>query len=408
MIWLVTLLTISLGAVLFLWYRQNRNTRTILGQMAVLRTEVEALREEKEHLAVANRITLSRYHRLETALRSIPDPLLITDSAERVVVSNSAAEKMFHFELPAGSQKALTDCVQEKNFFDILHSTRLAPTHKEVEVGHSNGQGHRWYNVLISPVQESQNDETRGLVALLRDVTRDKETAKMKTDFVANAAHELRTPLGGIKAYLEMLIDGEVPDNQTREKFYGVMQDEVNRLSNLIENILNISRIEAGIVKVSKEPIPLTAVVKEVLDIVRPKAEADGFTLKENLAPVFFHVRADREMIKQAVLNLLSNALKYTPKGGMVLVKMSIDEVAGKVTTEVSDSGVGISEEELPRMFNKFFRSSNSKKMAKGTGLGLALVKEIVETVHGGKITVSSILGKGSTFSFSLPLIEQQ
>jgi len=261
---------------------------------------------------------------------------------------------------------------------------------------------------MVSPVSGPSNDENRGLVTLLRDVTREKEAAKMKTAFVANAAHELRTPLGGIKACLEMLIDGEVPDNRTREKFYGVMQDELNRLSNLIENILNISRIEAGIIKVSKEPVPLTAVVKEALDIVRPKAEADGFTLKENLVPVFFHVRADREMLKQAVMNLLSNALKYTPKGGLILVKMSVDEVGGKVTTEISDSGVGISEEELPRVFNKFFRCSNSKNMAKGTGLGLALVKEIIETVHGGKITLCSVLGKGSTFSFNLPLLEQK
>jgi signal transduction histidine kinase len=131
-----------------------------------------------------------------------------------------------------------------------------------VEYSHSNGTGPRWYNVLISPVSEGRNDETKGLVAILRDVTRDKDAAKMKTDFVANAAHELRTPLGGIKAYLEMLMDGEVSDHQTRDKFYGVMQDEVNRLSNLIENILNISRIEAGIVRVSKEPVPLTVAVK--------------------------------------------------------------------------------------------------------------------------------------------------
>jgi two-component system phosphate regulon sensor histidine kinase PhoR len=256
-----------------------------------------------------------------------------------------------------------------------------------------------------APVLRSEG-EVSGVVAVLHDVTREKEIAQMKTDFVSNVSHELRTPLSSIKAYVEMLIDGEASDDKTRREFYDIIAGESDRLSRLIDNILNISRIESGVVRVVREPISLTEVAKQVLDVLLPQARLKDIKLVDRLAPVYHQVEADKDMIYQAVLNLGGNALKYTPQGGTVTLSASVDERRGVALVEVSDTGVGISPEDLPHIFDKFYRVQSHTKMAKGTGLGLTLVKHIVETVHDGKLSVTSETGKGSTFSFELPILQ--
>jgi two-component system phosphate regulon sensor histidine kinase PhoR len=219
-------------------------------------------------------------------------------------------------------------------------------------------------------------------------------------------SHELRTPLSSIKAYVEMLVDGEAADDQTRNEFYNIIQGEANRLSRLIDNVLNIGRIESGMVKVQREHISLPALVHEAVDVMQPQARAKQIELVEVPTPLFFQVFADRDMIYQAILNLVGNAVKYTNPGGKVTVTIGVDEQAHMVQVAVSDTGVGVPPEALGRLFEKFYRVAEHKMMAKGTGLGLNLVKQIVETVHGGKVQVASTPGKGSTFTFSLPMAD--
>jgi two-component system, OmpR family, phosphate regulon sensor histidine kinase PhoR len=149
----------------------------------------------------------------------------------------------------------------------------------------------------------------------------------------------------------------------------------------------------------------LPAVVKQVLDVAAIQARAKNIRLVESLQPVFWQVEADRDMIYQAVLNLVSNAIKYTPDGGTVTVRVVTDEPRKLAVCEVSDTGLGIPAEDLPRIFDKFYRVQANNRIAKGTGLGLTLVKHIIETVHDGRIAVTSEVGKGSTFSFELPLL---
>jgi len=386
---------------------QEEGFEPVLNQSLLsTRDKVEALAGERKELEIQNRLVENRHHHLEAALLSIPEAVIITNSAERVVLANSPAEKMFGFSLAADGHKPLPECIRDEEFLRLLRQVQQSVSHKVAEYSKSNERGERWYDVILSAVTNGKKDESNGVVAICHEVTKQREAARMKTDFVSNVSHELRTPLASIKAYLEMLIDGEAEDEQTRQKFYEVIQDEANRLSNLVDNILNISRIEAGVVKVSKQPVALAAVIKEVLEVAGGQAEASGIKLIDELTPVFFHVRADKEMIRQAVFNLVSNALKYTPEGGTVTVRLTVDEASGQVTTEVADTGVGLSPEDLTRVFEKFYRVSGSTKMSKGTGLGLVLVKEIIETIHGGRLSVSSTLGEGSTFSFSLPLAE--
>jgi two-component system phosphate regulon sensor histidine kinase PhoR len=152
--------------------------------------------------------------------------------------------------------------------------------------------------------------------------------------------------------------------------------------------------------------LSLTAVVTQVLDVAAPQAKAKTIDLSSNLAPVYYQVEADRDMIYQAALNLISNAVKYTPDGGNVSVSVSVDDQRKVAIVEVKDTGMGIPAEDLPHIFDKFYRVQANKKIAKGTGLGLTLVKHIIETVHEGTLSVTSEQGRGSTFSFELPIIE--
>jgi len=269
----------------------------------------------------------------------------------------------------------------------------------------NTGLGDRTFKITLSCVTD-QREQPAGVVAVLHDMTKEKEVAEMKNDFVSNVSHELRTPLASIKAYVEMLIDGEADDDKTKREFYEVIQNEANRLSRLIDNILNISRIESGLVKINKQPQSLAVILKEAIEVIAPQAKGKQITVKDQLPPVFYQTVADKDMLYQAVLNLLSNAVKYTPEGGEIAVLTQVDEAKRKVITRICDTGVGIPPKDLPFVFDKFYRAEANNRMAKGTGLGLSLVKHIVETVHKGRIFVESTVGKGSAFGFELDLCE--
>jgi two-component system phosphate regulon sensor histidine kinase PhoR len=185
-----------------------------------------------------------------------------------------------------------------------------------------------------------------------------------------------------------------------------VIQGESNRLGRLIDNILNISRIESGLVKISKQPQSMAVILKDAIDVISPQAKGKQIKLIEKLTPIFYQTMADKDMLYQAVLNLLSNAVKYTPENGSITVETTVDEAKKKVITRISDTGVGIPPKDLPFVFDKFYRAEANNHMAKGTGLGLSLVKHIVETVHKGRMFVESSVGKGSCFGFELNLCD--
>ena len=187
-------------------------------------------------------------------------------------------------------------------------------------------------------------------------------------------------------------------------KFYSIIQSQAQRLSRLIEDILNVSRIESGLIKVNKQPLSLTILIKEQLQMIKSYAAEKNIEIISSKPIVFDQVYADKDMISQVIVNLLSNAVKYTRSGGKVTIKADVDENAGLARVTVTDTGVGIPESELGHLFEKFYRVEANKGMAKGTGLGLNLVKQIIEKVHSGRVFVESKVGVGSTFGFELPL----
>jgi two-component system phosphate regulon sensor histidine kinase PhoR len=369
--------------------------------------EVSQARAEKRQIEIQSRIALTEKHHTEAIIYSISDAVIATNRYDEIILANQAAEKLLGFRLDDAMRKPIEEILDDTTLIRLIVEMRSSDHvgHREVSE-HSfdrNGQS-KTFNVTLSSVAGPAG-EPFGVVAVLHDVTREKEIAQMKTDFVSSVSHELKTPLASIKAYIEMLLDGEVEDDKTRQEFYQIISSESDRLSRLIENILGISRIEAGVTKVVRAPVSLTGVVKQALDVARPQAQTKNIQLVDQLAPVFYQVEADQDMIYQAVLNLISNAIKYTDQGGTVTVRVGVDEGRGVATCEVEDTGLGIPADDLPHVFDKFYRVKANKKLAKGTGLGLTLVKHIVETVHEGKLTVTSDEGHGSTFALEMPVL---
>jgi two-component system, OmpR family, phosphate regulon sensor histidine kinase PhoR len=375
--------------------------------LSSMQDQMESLHSEKRELQIQTRIASAEKHNTEAIIFSISDAVIVTNRFDELVLANEAAEELLGFKLTTSLRKNIDRIVSDGNLVRLIRETRshsLRSMRKVVEHTIDQNGDAKTFTVTLSCVATS-NDEVSGVVAVLHDVTREKEIARMKTDFVSNVSHELKTPLASIKAYIEMLIDGEAQDEQTRGEFYDIISGETDRLHRLIENILNISRIESGVVKVVREPISLTGVVKRVLDVASPQAKLKNVELDQRLAPVFYQVEADEDMIYQAAMNLVSNAIKYTPDGGKIVVEVSVDERRGLAVCSVSDDGAGIPAGDLPHIFEKFYRVDANKKLAKGTGLGLTLVKHIVESVHNGGLAVTSEEGHGSTFSFELPVL---
>jgi two-component system phosphate regulon sensor histidine kinase PhoR len=360
------------------------------------------VKEFEIQLKVAN---AERQH-AQAIIYSISDAVLVTDPFDELVLANEAAARTLGFDLDRCNREPVDRILQDEKLVALIRDMRQSHSksgRRIVEHSVKAPDGEKTFKVTLSCVSD-QADNPAGVVAVMHDVTREKEVAEMKNDFVSSVSHELRTPLASIKAYVEMLIDGEADDEKTTHEFYEVIQNEANRLSRLIDNILNISRIESGLVQVNKQPQSLTVVLKEALEVITPQARMKHINLEEKLTPVFYQTLADKDMLYQAVLNLLSNAVKYTPERGTITVQTTVDESKKKVITRIIDTGVGIPPKDLPFVFDKFYRAEANNHMAKGTGLGLSLVKHIVETVHRGRIFVESHVGKGSCFGFELDL----
>jgi two-component system phosphate regulon sensor histidine kinase PhoR len=264
-----------------------------------------------------------------------------------------------------------------------------------------------WSGDRAEPIVLQATRTGRGRDALVavvvRDVRSEREADRMKTEFVSKASHELRTPLSSLRAYAEMIVDGEYADDAQHDHFMRIILDEADRLARLVDRMLDISRIESGIARADLAPTDLSALCRACVDEQQGEAMRRRTALSLARATAGATVPADAGLVKQVVLNLVSNALKYTPEGGRVEVEVDFDALAREVVVSVRDNGLGIPPEALSRLFGKFYRVDAHEKVAKGTGLGLNLCRNIVEGMHGGKIGVDSEVGRGSRFWFAIP-----
>jgi signal transduction histidine kinase len=241
-----------------------------------------------------------------------------------------------------------------------------------------------------------------GIVIVFRDVTRERGIAQAKNEFVSVVAHELRTPLTSIKGYTDLILQGALGEvNGKQQHFLEIVKTNVDRLSELISDLLDTARIEAGRARLEIEPVQVTSIVREVCDSLAETIRERGLSLAIEADPAVSTVQADRNRLIQVLMNLLSNAYRYTPAGGSITVSVRLDTDA--VLVEVADTGIGIAPEDQEKIFERFYRADQEiVNQQTGTGLGLPIARSLVE-LHGGRLWLESELGVGSTFRFTLP-----
>ncbi|MBN2457027.1 MAG: PAS domain-containing protein [Sedimentisphaerales bacterium] len=373
----------------------------------------ETLEQQITDLKLQLQLSQRQKTNIEAIIYGIRDAVIVIDQTDRLLIANESAGRIFNFNFKNSQHKPMQELIkdldeQKRQFLTLLRQCRQSKakaTRYEITLNGQPQQEPQTFECIISCVYDSaETQRVCGVVAVLHDITREKEISQMKNDFVSAASHELKTPLASIMAYSEMLVDGEAQDNKTKEEFYSVIQSQAKRLSRLIEDMLNISRIESGLIKVEKRPVSLTILIEQQLQMIRSYADEKNIEVISQKPIVFDQVHADKDMISQVIVNLLSNAVKYTQSGGSVSIKTEVDEIDKTARVSITDTGLGIPEDEIEHIFDKFYRVGANSKKAKGTGLGLNLVKQIVEKVHDGRIFVESKVGEGSTFGFELPI----
>ena len=359
----------------------------------------------------ANRME-ALYGQIQSILDGLTEPIIAINNLDEVVLANNSAQALFDFDLTKTEQHAADQLLRCDTLMELLTETRHRTGSKrrtgELQL-QNDDEGH-WYRVTASGVPglgdpTDDSHEVHGAVAVLRDISATKTIQKRHAEFVSTVSHEMKAPLAGIKAYVELLADGDAEDEATSEQFLTVINSQADRLQRLIDNLLNLARIEAGVVCVSKNPRSLNEILDEAIRVTALAAEAKQIDIQSDLSPMYLGVLVDRDLMLQAAINLLSNAIKYTAEGGRVSLRSRMR--GSEAVFEVEDTGVGLSKEDCERVFDKFYRVNKNRDMAEGTGLGLPLARHIVEDVHGGRLGVSSELGVGSTFAVSLPSAAQ-
>jgi two-component system phosphate regulon sensor histidine kinase PhoR len=241
--------------------------------------------------------------------------------------------------------------------------------------------------------------ETGAVLLVLHDLTETETLNRMRQDFVANVSHELRTPLTSLRGYAETLLDGGLEDVAHREGFVRVIRDQAERLQALVDDLLSLAQLERPEADLRRERLDLRALLSHQLGACRERAERAGLALAL-VAGGPVEVVADRARLEQVIANLLDNAVKYTEQGG-VTARTGVD--GARAWCEIEDTGPGIPAEDLPRVFERFYRVDKARSREKGgTGLGLSIVKHVI-ALHGGDVSVHSVTGQGSTFRFELP-----
>jgi len=367
---------------------------------------VEELQDQVQQLEVQLQLSHRQQLNTEAIIYSIWDAVIVIDEYDKLLMANEAAGKLFEFDWRDSQYSPIYEVIDEshREFINVLQISRQSRVkHKKSEIEIIRGDQSHTFDCSISCIFDD-NKRVCGAVAVLHDITREKEVSRMKNDFISHVSHELKTPLASITAYSEMLVDGEIDDLETRNEFYGVIQSQAERLNLLIEDILNTSRIESGLIKVNKEPLSLTILIQEQLKMIRKQADEKNISLYGPNSIVHDRVCVDKGMIQEVIVNLLSNAVKYTQQGGSINIECEVDEPANVARVSITDTGVGIPPDKIDYVFDKFYRVTENKKYAKGTGLGLNLVKQIVEKIHNGRVFIQSEVGRGSTFGFEVPL----
>lgn len=345
-----------------------------------LQFHINALNQEKEQLA--------------SILSSMADGVITLNRNGEVLITNPPADRFLQaWYYEQGQRDDLSPLPPQVN--ELF--TKAVAEEKE-QATEMALQGRNWV-IVMTPLYNGK--VIRGAVAVLRDMTEERRLDKLRKDFIANVSHELRTPIAMLQGYSEAIVDDIAATDEEKKELAKVIYDESLRMGRLVNDLLDLARMEAGHLTLHKERVPLRSYTERIIHKFQALAKEKGVRLLVDINEEFV-VLLDPDRIEQVLTNLIDNALRHTDDGGEVRVIVDGDEEAVRIS--VRDSGSGIAEEDLPFVFERFYKADKARTRSRsGTGLGLAIAKNIVEA-HKGTIAVHSKLGEGTTFTFTLPL----
>lgn len=373
-------------------------TKNVSNMAQELKNRLEQSEEEK--------------HMTEAILMNMSDGLMLTDSKGRILLSNAAMKNLFGIESSIEG-KTVMETLRKAELMEVIDKVveTKETTSREIEVAYP-----KELYVMMTAAPYSVRGELSGVVLVCHDITRLKQLEDVRKDFVANVSHEIKTPITAIKGFAETLLEGALDDKENAYKFLETIKNHSERLNSLVSDLLTLSRIELGDIKIEKETINLDTVIDSAFETLREKAQSKGLYLKKEISPGLQEIKADRNRLIQILLNLVDNGIKFTDMGGVTIKVQSSkfrvrssEKIVSELKTQhseladfdyieicVEDTGIGVPKKHLPRLGERFYRvdKARSRELG-GTGLGLAIVKHLVKA-HGWEMEIESTPGKGT------------
>jgi len=357
-------------------------------------------------MADSLQIQMSRIQQNENQLESVLDNMIngivMIDRGGKIVLMNRRAEEVLGFSARELVGRHYAEAKQQYELSQMIQEGLKSKEHLREEITFYFPE-ERLLELNLVPIHPEGN-EFSGVLLVLQDVSAIRRLERMRSEFVANVSHELKTPITAVKGFAETLLGGAVNDEETARSFLQIIFDESDRLNRLIGDILELSKIESRRVPLAFSPVEVDTFAHKSIKLMEPEAASKRIELSMNIEPGLY-VEADEDRLRQIIMNLLSNGINYTPEGGRVSLKV---EGLGDdyIRIQISDSGIGIPKKDLPRIFERFYRVDKARSRSSGgTGLGLSIVKHLVE-LHKGTISVTSAVGVGSTFTIELPVLQ--
>jgi two-component system phosphate regulon sensor histidine kinase PhoR len=363
--------------------------RDEIGQMA------DAFNEMSANLAATIESISAEKNKLDVILANLADGVIMTDTGGDVILANRAAGSLFGFKEENALSRPVIEVARDHEVDAILKL--CLKTGKEQNVQFESVPTKKFLRAIALPLKNQS--KLNGVLILVQDLTELRSLQTMRRELIGNISHELRTPIAGIKAMAETLQSGAINDKEAARDFLSRIESEADRLTQMVTELTQLSRIESGQAELKMEPVDLNTLAAEVTTQLTPLAERQQVKLLMQPAPDLPPVTADKDRIRQTIINLIHNAIKFNKPDGKVTVATGYDSKF--VTFSVADTGIGISKDDLPHVFERFYKADKARSSG-GSGLGLAIAKHTIQA-HGGDILAQSEEGKGSTFTFRLP-----
>ena len=358
---------------------------------------ISELNQNIERLSVQVAQLRAENSAMQAILGSMIEGVIAVDKGTKIISVNPAIERIFKIKKEEAEGKFLLEAIQNNDIAEVIGNVlqNKKVISKELSLV---WPVQRTFRVNVSPLFE--NGAVSGCVAVIHDITEIRRLERMRSDFVANVSHELKTPLTSIKGFVETLLEGALEDKENNRNFLSIIQDQAERLNNLINDLLELSHIESREVSLKTEDLYLCKLFEVVALGFKSKIKKKNIEIKNELADSMI-IKADKEKIEQVVINLIDNAIKFNKDNGSI--RIFSEGLGDRIKIIVEDSGAGIPEKDIPRIFERFYRvdKARSRELG-GTGLGLSIVKNIIE-LHEGSVGVESTEGLGSKFFFLLP-----